>query len=357
MTEPEELNGATKLVEGGATLVQVTNETMRAVSVGTPRDLDDVLRRVIYEIERVPAWAEAGFYDRPVGDGKRVAGASVTLTRIIARNFGNCSLRSYLHSKSGEIGDETFQMSGVFTDYQTNYMIERPFPVSSRAWRKADGYVVLEGEKLMQALLIGASKAERNAAAAGVPDFIMQSAFERCRQIAADTTKKQLSALVTWFQEHGVSRESLERELDGTSLDALDDEQLARVRGLANAIRDRELRPSEIGGRDDAPEAVSDEEAAATIEDVLGSGSEITGGRAADDTLAADLQASLVTPGPPDDFDLIAGRRAELEAELAALENAVETASPAAPQAAPTEAASNVTPLRPPAPDDDASGT
>ena len=98
----------TQLISEGYTIVSATHREMRAISMQSKRDIDDVLRRVLYEIGRVPEWAANGYYNRPIGDGKNVVGASVTLTRIVARNWGNCSVRSHLIGVTGDEGNETY---------------------------------------------------------------------------------------------------------------------------------------------------------------------------------------------------------------------------------------------------------
>ncbi len=299
MSEHEESTAGAQLIATGKTVVSSQIGDMRSIAVVAPRNPDDVLRRCMYEVERVQEWAENGFYDRPIGDGKRVQGVSVTLTRILSRNWGNCNVRSHLVGVTGEDAGEVYQMGAVFIDLETNFALERIYPVSVMAWRRDEGYVLLQGEKLMQALLIGASKAERNVVSAGLPDWLVETVYLHCRKIAADSTRKQMGAVVQWFQSLGVTREQLERAVDADDLYKLNEDQLGRLRGIKNALRDGELKASELGAVDDEVSEASD---TATLDDVLGAGASKTGGRGPEsDDLADKLKASLETkPSAPE---------------------------------------------------------
>lgn len=282
-----------QLVAAGATLVKVTHEAMQAVSIQRPRDLEAINLAIITEIDRVQEWAIRGFYRRKISQTEYATGPSVYLTRIVARNFGNCSVRSYLSSQT----DEIYQLAGVFLDLETNVLFERMQPVSVLSWRRGpEGgsgyYETLSGEKLSTALVAGSSKAERNAVAAGVPDWIMQAAFKKCRKLAADDTKKRLSSMITVFASLGVSREQLDRHFDGKNLEKLDDDQYADLRGLATGVQDGDISASEIGRVEGEAQAETESDTS-TVEAVIGDGASSPKG----DELADKLKASL-KPSP-----------------------------------------------------------
>lgn len=268
---PEGATAGEQLVAAGATLVKVTNDSMLAVSQAHPRKIEEVKQRVLNEIELVPELAVRGFYDLEKG-GDRIVGASVYLTRLVARNFGNCTVRTYLSSADSGI----YQLAGVFIDLETNYRCERIVPVSAMAWRKGPGkYVEQYGESLMNLLQIGASKAERAAVTNGVPDWLLQTAFRRCQELAAKDERTKLGATIKWFSDGGVTREALERHI-GQDLGNLDEVGLAAVRGLANAWRDHEIEAKQIGVK---PEGQDAEETVSTIDEVLSGGeAQTTGG-------------------------------------------------------------------------------
>lgn len=269
-------SGGEQAVLAGHTMVQTTHSDMRAISVQVPRKPAAILQAVLAELEAVPKWAEKCYYDRPIGGGERVVGANVVLTRIVARHWGNCSIRDYVADQTTDKdGVQMIQCAAQFIDLETNYALQRVYPVSSMAWRRSGGYVLLEGEKLSQAVLIGLSKAERNVVLAAIPEFVIQTAFETCRRIAAKSVKGKMAAWLDFFLKKGVTREMLEEELGG-SLDKLNDDQLARFKGLANALEDHEMKASDIGGRD---EDEPTEDATKTVDQVLGGGATTTDGR------------------------------------------------------------------------------
>ena len=268
--EPSNLGPGEALVANGATMMRIEHESMVAISVQRPRNLDHVLEAVMKELRLVPNYAVRNYYVLPFKNEHGtadVAGPSVHLARILLRNFGNAASRAYVSSME----EEYAHLAGVFTDLQTGVRMELPLTVGR--WTKQKGKMIcLEGRWWIQAIQAGASKAQRNAIMAGIPDWLTQSAYDLSRQLAVDDTRKKLSTIIEWFLRHGVTRERLERQLGG-SLEKLSDEQMATLRGLANAVRDGEVTAESIGVEeatgDDAPRSVTD---------ILDGGAKVTGG-------------------------------------------------------------------------------
>jgi len=282
---PEEMSPGESLVAAGATVMRVEHESMLAFSIQRPRDHEKILAATMAELDMVPRLAERCYYVIPYrdeGDSVNVTGPSIQLARILMRNWGNAASRAYIVSEN----EDRVHLGGVFTDLQTNVRFERPFVLSKYQKRKGR-IVLLEGQWLMQAIQASASKAERNAITAGLPDWFVQSAFERVRMIAADSTKQNLSKIVEGFMRRGVTRERLEKHL-GKPLEKLDNEELADLRGTYNALRDKEQGPESIGA-DPGEEQVS-----STVAEVLGSGTEVTGGT---ESAAAKAQAASNNKG------------------------------------------------------------
>jgi hypothetical protein len=200
---------------------------------------------ILAELDLSPDLASRGFFNLTKGDSV-IIGPSVHLARLVLRNFENASVRSHL---VGETAEGIYSVAGVLVDFEKNVVFERVLPVSVLAWRTAGsgGYVELKGEQLMQALLIGASKAERNVIAAGVPDSLMQQAFVRCKQLAAENSRSKLGEMIEHCEQFGVTRVQLERAL-GAPLDAkLSDDQIVMLRGFANGLTSGDVKAPEIG--------------------------------------------------------------------------------------------------------------
>jgi hypothetical protein len=186
-------------------------------------------------------------------------------------------VRSYL---VGETAEGIYSLAGVFIDLEANVVVERVLPVSILAWRTGSGggagrYDELHGEKLMQSLLVGASKAERNVISAGVPDWLMQQAFVRCKQLAAENSRSKLGEMIEHCEQKGVRREQLERAL-GSALDAsLSDDQIVMLRGFANGLTSGDTKAADIGLE---KEAEPEKAEAADVAAIIAAGAEVTSG-------------------------------------------------------------------------------
>jgi hypothetical protein len=264
------------MVRSGETLVKVTHESMQAISRQHKRDLPQVRDAVAKELALSPDLASRGFFNKPTGSST-ITGPSVHLARLVARNFGNCSVRSYL---VGETAEGIYSLAGVFIDLEANVVVERVLPVSILAWRRGDGSAAgrheeLVGEKLMQALLVGASKAERNVISAGVPDWLMQQAFVRCKQLAAENSRSQLGQMIEHCEKFGVRREQLEAALGGPLNDKLTDDQIVTLKGFANGLVSGDVRAAEIGLK---KEAEPEKTEAADVNAIIAAGADVTSG-------------------------------------------------------------------------------
>lgn len=271
----EEARTPTDLVAGGATIMRIENETMSAIAVQRPRQEEEILRRALSELKIVPALAERCFYsipyeDRRSGRTTHVTGASINAARNLARRWGNCAVKTMFTSED----DDKIILAGVFTDLETNFREERLFTVSRWQHRRDGPPVRIANERLVTAIQAGASKAERNAILAGLPDWLTQSYYNAARKLAATEAKGNLSAITEAFLAQGVTREMLEKNL-GKRLNALEDDDLANLRGMLNALIDGEATPESIfGGKRNGNEKPK----AAGVEEVLAGGAEVTGG-------------------------------------------------------------------------------
>lgn len=266
------------MISEGAVMLQVTQREMRAVSVQVPRDLKKVRDAVLDELKHAPEMASRGFFNKPAGN-QTITGPSIHLARMVARNFTNCSVRSYL---AGVDSTGVYQIGGVWIDLESNIVFDRLMPVSTSSFRKGQNgnagyYETLKGEKLTQALLVGCSKAERNVISAGVPDWIMQQAFNGCRQIVAKTGRDQLGDMIEHCEKKGVERAALERHLGVEALNSdLTDDQIFMLKGIANGLTSGDVKVEEVGVIAEAKA----EPKSTSIDDVLGATAVVTSGDA-----------------------------------------------------------------------------
>ncbi|MHC4715082.1 MAG: hypothetical protein ACYTAN_17710 [Planctomycetota bacterium] len=270
--EPEALGGGEALVASGATLMRVEHDAMLAVSVQRQRDKRGVLKSVLEDLELVPSLAERCFYVIPYKDRGRtvqVSGPSIHAARNIAREWGNCSARAII---TGEDAEKVY-LAGIFVDLQTNVRFERPLTVSRYLKKKSGERLKLNDQKLMQAIGAGASKAERNAILAGLPDWLVQSYDNKARKLAADQVRQNVSKMIEAFMEFGITRDKLEAYME-TPLERMTDEQLADLRGIYNSLKDKMATVEEVF----AEKPTEPADATGTVDDVVGAGADVTRG-------------------------------------------------------------------------------
>lgn len=270
-----------RLVANGATLMRVEHDAMLAVSVQRPRKEKLVLERALAELDMVPALAERNFYAIPYEDRREgktviVTGPSIHAARSLARRWGNCGSKAVI---TGEDEDKVY-LAGIFVDLETNVRFERPLTVSKWLRKRNGDRYRLNDQRLVQAIQAGASKAERNAILAGLPDYLVQSYDLRAREIAAKDAKAGWSKLMEAFKPYGVTREALERHL-GHPLEKVTDEEIVDLRGIYNAIKDGQTSASDVFPPAKAEDAEKD---AATVDDVLKGGATVKEKPEPDDT-------------------------------------------------------------------------
>src|SRR5690348_14291347 len=81
-------SAATAIVTAGAAMTQTRGAFTTALQVQKPRNLKDVLRRVLEEADMA---GEDCYYGWGTGDAK-VEGPSVDVALLVARNYGNCAI-------------------------------------------------------------------------------------------------------------------------------------------------------------------------------------------------------------------------------------------------------------------------
>lgn len=272
----EGLSGGAQLVSQGATLMRVEHETMVAVSVQRPRNARKVLSTVLDELSIVPAMAAECYYTIPYKQWNprkqrketvNVTGPSVHGMRMIARAWGNCSVKSAITGEDGR----TVYLSGLFLDLENNFREERVFPCSKYLKRRGGEIERLDDSRLMQAILAAASKAERNAIYAGIPRWLTKSVDQRARELAANEVKQSESKTLEAFLRLGVTREMIEEHF-GAKVKDLSPDQIADLRGFYTALRDEATTVEAIFGADKEDAAEARKPNTATVDDVLKAG-------------------------------------------------------------------------------------
>lgn len=264
---PDEIVPATTLVRGGAQLVQVENETIRAIALARPRDPQEVLAQALAQLEMFPAFAAASYYSIPFKDHivgckdrkgctcpeTRVEGPSVQAARAIAQLWGNLSV------SSGRILSEdenTYTVEAVAIDMETGYRKSRCMPISKYGYLRGGATYRLSEDKLAKALGREAAKAERNVIFDVIPYPLRIAYYERAREIATGRTKssrgmfdpiKKAPEIEEAFAKLGISGPQLTAYL-GHAIELITRDEAADLLGIRNAIRDGEVDAETVFG-------------------------------------------------------------------------------------------------------------
>lgn len=191
MEQPKDMGPSApviELMEQGMTVMRVENETLQAMAIQRPRDIEKLTKAALLELKAFPQYAGKMYYsipykDRSSGEEKTVLveGPSIKAANALARNWGNNS-KGWRMVGSDE---ERVNLQGVFIDHETGSRTTAEISVSRKA-RKRDGtYYVLPADRLNIAIQAGGSKAVRNAINNALPIGLVEGYFAEAKKIAA----------------------------------------------------------------------------------------------------------------------------------------------------------------------------
>jgi len=273
------------LIKQGEALIRIENETLQKAALIRRRDMRAVLEAALDELEIVPELAARAFYaipyeNRAKADTTWVKGTGIKGALALMRQWGNASAAAPIVLES----EDSATVEGVFIDLESNIRIRREKRVTRYATRYRGGApqrVRLSDSEWDQAVASATSKALRNAILDGLPDWLIESYFQRAQEIAgnqerisaegqgetvADTIAKKFGAL-------GVTVEQIEIRL-GHPLKRITDEEVGILRGLYNALNASEVSIAEAFGGSSGSQASE----GAAVEDILAGGAQQTGG-------------------------------------------------------------------------------
>ncbi len=227
----------------GLQMIRVDNESMQLFARANRRAPNvDIKKAALEELALSSTFAESAYYSLPPfrgGDGKRIEGISFSGATCLARIWGNCLVDTRVVAED----DDGFDVMGVFHDFETNFRITRPVRASKWIKRKDGNTQRLDAKR--QAMEIGsaASKAQRNAILAGLPQWLKTEFFGKAREIVAGTldakaAQDKVSSVVNFFKnKFGVNRSQLETFV-GKPADQWLGEDIANLRGVVNEFND-----------------------------------------------------------------------------------------------------------------------
>lgn len=205
------------------------------------------LKRFIDECRQMATLDEAiaaeCMYAMPRKEGgvtKMIEGPSARLAEIIATAWRN----NYTASRITEEGKEFIVAEGVFHDLERN--VHRMSAVRRRIVNKrGDRFSV---DMIAVTANAACSIAERNATLKGVPKALWRGVYEEARRVVAGDSKtlaNRRSEALTYLQKLGATREMVLALLDVPGVEDIGLEELATLRGIANAIKEGETTVEE----------------------------------------------------------------------------------------------------------------
>lgn len=229
-----------------------------------PRNELDGYNRVIKSCKRA-GFAATALYSFPRG-GQKVEGPSVDMAREIARAWGN--IRYGL--RIVEMSADAVHIRGFAHDVETNAYVEMEDKFARLVQRKdkrtnQTTWVQPDERDLRELINRRGAICVRNAILQVLPPDVVDDALAECRRTReagamADLKDRDrtLKMLVLAFNDVGVSVEMLERRL-GHALAAIDDKELADLRGVFKSIKDGNTSRSDhfSFGHDAQPQAPS----------------------------------------------------------------------------------------------------
>lgn len=236
--------------------------TMRESALSHPRDEEQVMAAALKELEFVPELASKSYYSIPYNQGKinetRVEGPSIKAAMALARRWGNCLTGATIKDEDGS----NYFVEGYFVDLESLYSVMRPIKVSKfYKPRGSDGLLRLDHTALYNAVQSGCSKAARNAALSALPVWLVDSYYQRAKQLVITPLTKQ-GQIVASIQDRitkckasimksfKVTPEQMQEYL-ASAVDSIEDEGqlLAHLVGIYNGLFDNRYKAEEVFGK------------------------------------------------------------------------------------------------------------
>ena len=150
---------------------------------------------------------------------------------------------------------EAVTVEGIFADFETNVFFKRTIRVPKVYLPRGTRIPTpLRADRLNMAIQAGMSKAERNAALSGLPEWFKERYFNKAKQIAGQkgkkeglTVEKRMALMLADFVKLKIEKERVEAYIaDKFAKDANPDDVLGTMRGVFNAIKDGQAKAEDI---------------------------------------------------------------------------------------------------------------
>lgn len=251
--EPEVVaqGGAGALVATGASVIRIENETLMKVAIERERNLTQITKEAVGEIQAFPEEVDAYFYaipykDRRTGETTWVKGASVGLARMLPRLYGGVDVKSRIVEQT----DDYAKVEGIAVDMQKVVRFSSELSCT-RTQRKRDGSTYqLSIDKWQQMIAATLAKAERNAALKIMPRALVQKCFNLAMELAAKqgSDAKKVAAMVTAFAalKPPINEEVLCFFAGVESIRDISPDGFSHLRGMYAGLKSGEVKVQEI---------------------------------------------------------------------------------------------------------------
>lgn len=256
MSNPTEVTQGELVPEAAAAARMVAEHSRQAIDLAQtyPRDLAKARESALNELAAFPAMAEKSFYSIPYKERKQdangrwveettyVEGPSINAANHLMQKYG----RARLSVRIDHVDEESCTVTGVFDDFESITRIEKQMRVS-RWFKPRNGQpYLLNEERWNNRILIAISKAQRNAAIAGLPTALVEEYLATAKKLAKDSKKGSRKSYVQMFAEHGIDKDSLLAVLGIDSVKKVTDKHRDHMNGMLAALNDGGTTASEI---------------------------------------------------------------------------------------------------------------
>jgi len=242
---------------GGIEIIEAQQRAEFDIQITTakryPRDLTRVKNNCVALVSMDKEIAESCRYALPRG-GKSLAGPSVHMARIIAQQYGNIRV----DARVKQITDKQIISEAVCFDLETNYAckIEVRRSIIGKFGRFNDDMITVTGNA---SNAIAFRNAVLSVIPKGITDIIYKSALQAITGDLTDETKlisARKKALDYFKSTYEISESHLLKTMGLKSINQIDAEKIADLRGMIQSLKDGDSTVDEMFG--EKPASVDD---------------------------------------------------------------------------------------------------
>ena len=206
-----------------------------------PRDVEVFVQSVRTMALRNEESAGKCIYGLPRA-GKVIEGPSVRFAEILVAAWKNvrCDVQSI------PVGPKDTECTSVatFFDMETNVAVRLS---TNRRIVNKDGRRYSD-DMITMTQNANNSIAFRNAAFKGIPEALWAETYEAARELAlgeGGTIVQKRQDMIAWFSKFGIQEAQILKRLDVSTADEINVDELVKLKGLANAVKDGEITVEE----------------------------------------------------------------------------------------------------------------